>query len=325
VDGGFQALSDKIIDHITKYYDNRPINHVVLTHPDGDHACGLQGVLERCNVGALWMLRPGAYAHEIIHRFDTYNSVDRLVSRLRSAYPYVAALEEVAEERGIPIYEPFQGARIGAFTVLAPSRNRYLDLIVQSEKTPESDQERTTESLWETIVSAGARAVNFVLGAWGYEVFSPEETSAENEMSVVQAAVIDGQSVVLTGDAGRGALAEAADFAVYAGLTLPGIDRFQVPHHGSRRNVSTELLDRWLGPRLPQKPAEGQETFTALCSSAKEDEQHPRKSVERAFVHRGANFVATEGLDVRSSSPNAPERAGWVPVARRPYPEEYEA
>ena len=142
-------------------------------------------------------------------------------------------------------------------------------------------------------------------------------------MSVVQAAVIAGQRIVLTGDAGRGALAEAADFAPVAGILLPGVHRFQVPHHGSRRNVSTDLLDRWLGPRLLQRPAAGQETFTAICSSAKADPDHPRRSVERAFVHRGARFITTEEGDVTTRW-NAPPRTGWGPLPVRLYPEDYE-
>ncbi|MET4121975.1 beta-lactamase superfamily II metal-dependent hydrolase [Bradyrhizobium sp. JR1.5] len=62
-------------------------------------------------------------------------------------------------------------------------------------------------------------------------------------MSVVQFAYLNGHKIVLTGDAGRSALTEAAEFAPQAGLYLPGVDRFQVPHHGERRNVSTELLE----------------------------------------------------------------------------------
>ena len=38
---------------------------------------------------------------------------------------------------------------------------------------------------------------------WGNEVFSEEETSAENEMSVVQYAKLCGKKILLTGDAGR--------------------------------------------------------------------------------------------------------------------------
>ena len=114
-------------------------------------------------------------------------------------------------------------------------------------------------------------------------------------MSVVQFARLCETRILLTGDVGRRGLAEAAAYAPSAGLALPGIDRIQVPHHGSRRNVSTELLDRWLGKRLPSPLPEGSDAFQAFVSSAKEDEDHPRKSVVRAFIHRGGQVYATEG------------------------------
>src|SRR5436305_9647824 len=82
--------------------------------------------------------------------------------------------------------------------------------------------------------------------------------------------------------------------APLVGLSLPEIDKFQAPHHGGRRNLSTEILDRWVGPRLAQPVPEGQEHFTAAISSAKEDIQHPRKAVLRALRHRGAFILTTE-------------------------------
>src|SRR3546814_16631493 len=116
------------------------------------------------------MLRPWIYAAEIIDRFATYNSVAALEARLRKVYSNLAALEEMAIERGIPIYEPFQGAQVGAFTVMAPSRNRYLDLIVDSERTPEAVEEESL-SRFEVSPKAAAAAVAFVRSAWGEGVF----------------------------------------------------------------------------------------------------------------------------------------------------------
>ena len=325
VDGGFQALSDKIINHIVAHFNDKPIDHVVVTHPDGDHAGGLRGILERCNVGALWMLRPWLYADHLIGAFENYNSPDHLARRLKQIYPNLAALEEIAIDRGIPIYEPFQGAQIGAFTVLAPSPARYFNLVIHSEKTPEAvdEQQNMIAALLEGAWEMTAKALNFLKGEWGFEVFSSNDTSAENDMSVVQCAILSGHRIVLTGDAGRGALQEAADYAPNAGLFLPGVDLFQVPHHGSRRNVSTELLDRWLGPRLDWKLVQGTELFHAVCSSALEDPHHPRKSVERAFVHRGGRFTATEGSNIffwRGIEP----RSNVGPLPYRPYPDTYE-
>lgn len=327
VDGGFQATGDAVVGHIKKYYGNPHfIDRVIVTHPDGDHAGGLRTVLEEFTVGELWMLRPWLYADELIDRFSTYESVDRLRSRLKTLYPNLAALEAIAEEQGIPIREPFQGAILGAFTVMAPAKARYLDLIVESDRTPESVEETmktTTDGLAEMFKDLTAKAVAFLKAAWGVEVFSPNETSAENNMSVIQYAYISNHKILLTGDAGRSALNEAADYAPMVGLTLPGIDRFQVPHHGSRRNVSTETLDRWLGTKLVTQLPADQSNFTALISSAKADTHHPRKAVVRALIHRGAKVSCTEGQSIRTSH-NAPTRDGWTAAPVRPYPDENE-
>jgi len=326
VDGGFQDTGEKVVEHIKIYYGNPSyIDRVVVSHPDGDHAGGLRTVLEEFDVGELWMLRPWLYAGEVIHRFTRYTSVENLKKRLKEIYPNLAALEEIALEKGIPIYEPFQGATIGAFIVMAPTRERYLNLIVESERTPESveeAQESAFAAVGSFIGQAAAKAISLLRAIWGEEVFSLEETSAENEMSVIQYANLCGNRILLTADAGRAALSEAADYAPYVGLALPGIDRFQVPHHGSRRNVSSEILDRWLGARLPTKPGNGEERFTAIISSAKKDTHHPRKAVVRALIHRGAGVVTTEGGDIQARY-NAPYR-GWGAAIPLEYPEDQE-
>lgn len=327
VDGGYQDTGEKIVSHIKSYYgDPYFIDSVVVSHPDGDHVGGLRKVLEEFEVGELWMLRPWIYADELIDRFSRFTSVENLIRRLKDIYPNIAALEEIADEQDIPIYEPFQGAKIGEFTVMAPTKSRYLDLVVESDKTPESakeEQQTVAASFGALLEKAAAKAASYLKAAWGVETFSSEETSSENEMSIIQYASLCGTSVLLTGDAGRAGLSEAADYAPYAGLVLPGIDRFQVPHHGSRRNVSTDVLDRWLGPRLSSKPAEGEENFQAIVSAAKKDEDHPRKAVIRAVIHRGAKAYTTEEKGLRIGH-NAPDREGWNAATKIPYPEEQE-
>ena len=322
VDGGYQNTGPDVAKHVKRYYGNAThIDHVVVSHPDGDHAGGLRTILEQFAVGRLWMLRPWLYAGELLPRFARFTSTENLTERLKEIYPNLAALEELALERNVDIYDPFQGAEIGAFSVLAPSKQRYLDLIVESDKSPQSIRE-AQEKARLTIGQVVGKAVNFIRSLWGHEVFSSEETSAENEMGVVQCATLCGESILLTADAGRAALAEAADYAPNVGLVLPGISRFQVPHHGSRRNVSTELLDRWLGPRMKSQLPTGQEPFSAIVSAAKDDDDHPRKAVVRALVHRGAKVMTTKKAGVQTYR-NAPDR-GWSPAPGLDYPEDQE-
>jgi hypothetical protein len=328
VDAGFEDTGAEVVNHLDRYYGTSTLSHVVVTHPDGDHAGGVRTVLENCTFypgGGLWMLRPWLYAHALLDFFPRFSTSKGLENALREAYPYIAALEEVALRRRIPIYEPFQGARIGCFTVLAPSSGRWLRLAVDSDRTP-SAARLSPLAILEGLRLVGATIVRFAKAAWGVEAFSADTTSAENEMSVVQYASLCGQRILLTGDVGREGLSEAADFAPVVGLQLPGIDRFDVPHHGSRRNVSTELLDRWLGPRLPQ-PLPGPGLFHAFVSANPEDKDHPRRAVVRALIHRGADVHQTTGSSGNwlRTCENAPSRPGTIPSVRLPYPPDQEA
>lgn len=321
-DGGFQNTGDALVRHINKYYGAPShIDAVIVSHPDGDHAGGLRKLFDEYRIDALWMLRPWTYADELIDRFSRFTSIDNLINRLKQLYPNLAALEDLADEHNVPIYEPFQGARIGAFTVMAPTKSRYLDLVVDSDRTPEATKEAAS-SLWRAIGAIAERAITFIRAGWGKETFPADDTGAENNMSVIQYAKLCDKKIILTADAGRAALDEAAAFAPHVGLYLPGIDRIQVPHHGSRHNVSTEILDQWLGPRLTSPSTDEASKFTAIVSAAKADNDHPRKSVVRAFIHRGGKVFSTKGNSICTGH-KAPDR-GWSPVDSVPYPEEEE-
>ncbi len=327
VDGGYMATGQRVVEHIKKYYDDPEyIDHVVATHPDGDHTAGLRFVLENYEVKNLWMNRPWLYVDELLERFARYTNRDNLIRALKKAFPNTAALENIAVTKGIPIHETFQGVSIGAFRVMAPTRARYIDTVVESEKT--GQVAKTDGHVLDTAALKGfmtevyQAVVNFIKSGWNEEKFSSGPTSPENEMSVVQYAYLNQTRILLTADTGREGLQEVIDYAPYAGLALPGIDRFQVPHHGSRRNVSSELLDKILGPKLPYQVAKGSETFTAIISSAKEDTDHPRSAVVRAMHHRGARVISTEGKSICTFK-GAPNR-GWVAIEGVPYPEEQE-
>ena len=177
------------------------------------------------------------------------------------------------------------------------------------------------DSALSSIFQVVKAATTYIKSLWGEEYFPPEPTSRENEMSVVQSAVLNGHHVMLTGDAGREALQEVIDYAPFAGLVLPGIRYFQVPHHGGRHNVSTEILDQLLGPRFNSMP--DKHHWNAICSSAKADEDHPRKSVIRAVLHRGGHWAATESKGIRIGA--GITRDGWVPIPQAAYPEDQES
>ncbi len=323
-DAGYQSTFEDVSSHINEFYGESVVfNNVIATHNDNDHCSGLINILETYEVDNLWMLRPWKYADELIDRFSRFTSVENLEKRLRDVYSNLAALEDIAVEKGIPIHEPFQGRYIGNALVLAPTKERFLDLIVESEKTPDAVKSFASDGLLRGFVEGIERAINFIRGLWGEENFPSQGTSAENEMSVVQFISCPQYNFMLTGDAGREGLTEALDYLEVLYGTVPQIDFFEVPHHGSRRNLSTELLDRLFGERLSEQSSESSSRFSAVVHSCRLDSTHPRKVVIRAIHHRGGKICSVERGWWRAGY-NKPERPNSSPAVGLPYPDDQE-
>jgi beta-lactamase superfamily II metal-dependent hydrolase len=129
---------------------------------------------------------------------------------------------------------------------------------------------------------------------WYVETLSNDPdppTSDSNESSVVQLGQFDGGAVLLTADVGPVGLNEAADYAKAIGQLAPP-DLVQVPHHGSRKNVTPAVLDRWLGPIK----VKGTTTGCAFASVGREKSDYPRGQVQNAFERRGYPVHATRGM-----------------------------
>ncbi|NDK36940.1 competence protein ComEC [Rhodovulum sulfidophilum] len=323
VDGGYEEDGQKVLDHLRGYYGSNRIDHVIATHPDGDHTVGLRTVLASAEVGSLWMNRPWAHAEELLPYFSRYTNAENLANALREVFPNLAKLEDIAIERGIPIHDAFQGNMIGEFKVLAPSKAAFLQYVADDDKTPKAAQDATGRGLLGGLVQVVAEGIRMIQAAWGVEAFPAEDTSPRNNMSIIQFTNFFDKNVLLTADAGRAGLVEAATYAASSGVDLPAnkFRLFQVPHHGSRHNVSTEALNVWLG----EVGDEAQESRSiAAVSAGKDDQDHPRKVVVRAFMHRGAKVFETKGEKIRFSGGAAPAREGWTPITPLTYPTGYE-
>jgi beta-lactamase superfamily II metal-dependent hydrolase len=310
IDGGTKESGQKLVEHITKYYNTNYVDYVVNTHSDQDHASGLSIVLEKLTVGELWIHRPWNYVGEIIHHFKDQRMTEiSLERRLKEKFSYAYQLEEIAINKNIPIYEPYQGENIGEFVVMSPSKEWYLHtLLPQSTKTPETKTD-SAQNLFKKF----SNAVLNIFEDFQIETLKDGgKTSADNESSVVLYTEFNNKDVLLTGDAGTQALNNAVDYYdnehyleysnIYDNLIF-----IQIPHHGSRNNVSPDTLNKLLGNK-------GQtQNKTAFVSVGKESNKHPRKVVVNAFIRRGCKVCATQGSSI-SYKHNMPNRSGWEDV-----------
>ena len=288
-DGGSTASGKALVAHVRDRFRSVRVDYVVSSHPDGDHASGLLSVLKRLEVGELLMHRPWLHSSAARDAVQTRHAAGTPPAhRLRSKLHAARKLEIAALQRGIPIHEPFQGADIGGFRVLSPSRDWYLDHLLPAFGGP----------LPNPFAAAADAAPPGPADreSWDQELLRESvHTSADNEASVVLWGHFDGQGVLLTGDAGIRALSHAADRAQAEGIDLPAqMSLLQVPHHGSRFNLSPSVLDRLLGPRKPQD--DGQATKRAFVSAGTGSVAHPHAMVTNALLRRGATPYATRGL-----------------------------
>ncbi|MDR6523301.1 beta-lactamase superfamily II metal-dependent hydrolase [Variovorax paradoxus] len=288
VDGGRTETAKTIVDHINAVYPGYFINHMVLSHADDDHATGLVGVMEKMEVRNLWMNRPWLYAEQILHHFHGNFTLQGLIDDIKRRHPYLVELERLAIKNGTVIHEVFQGAQIGAFTVLAPTKGRYINSIPDFGKTPTRYTEDAAVPGFGALRALFEGAKKWLEESWNVETLAnTSETSASNESCVVQYAMLEDEGILLTADVGPVGLTEAADFGALRGFVQPKF--VQVPHHGSRHNVTPAVLDRWLGAIQPN----GTRVGVAYCSVGSNKTDYPRGQVKNAFMRRGFQVYST--------------------------------
>ena len=125
-------------------------------------------------------------------------------------------------------------------------------------------------------------------------------TSAENSSSAVCLLHFDGNKYLFTGDSGVESLKKVIEYANNNGIDLTNLYFLQVPHHGSKRNVSPIILNAIKGE-------------VAYVSASKDAPKHPSKKVLNALKKRGTRVYSTEGTNLISVH-NRPMRPGYSTI-----------
>lgn len=326
IDGGNKASGARLVERVRQQYGSNRVDIAISTHPDADHASGLQVVLEQLNVATLLMHRPWRYAKDIEHLFDGSMSTSTLSKRLKEALAAAHEAERIALAKRVEIIEPFAGyvSPDRKMCVLGPSAEYYTQLLPQFERTPAPHG--LLAALLATPQPPHGTLLTGLTGGWEKERPDRETLQehvvdpcrAANNSSVITYFWLDGQGLLFTGDAGVTALQQAIGFADAHGLSLSPLTLLQVPHHGSRRNVSPSVLDR-IAPR------------SAYISAAVQGApKHPSKSVVNAIITRQRRQYGQEGVFVTQGMDlvhrhETPQRPNWGPAPSMSFSEWVEA
>lgn len=301
IDAGFSATGSTVVQKFQEWYGAARVDLVISTHPDSDHINGLQEVVETLDVGEL-----------MLHLPWQHNSNASMLGN----YERIRSLYDSAIKHGTTVTEPFTGLERfgGAIRILGPSQSYYEELLAASIEEVRSGTAatRVLESKMSALLASGKRLLERALGRYPEETLDDvDDTSPRNQSSVITLATQGADHMMLTGDAGIGALeAAATEYETIVGpFHAYPLHFFQAPHHGSKHNLGGSVLNRILGTE-----ANPFGSPVAFISSAKASEKHPSPKVTNALGRRNARVVVTEGKNIHFGDSDRPGYSASTPV-----------
>lgn len=295
IDGGIIETGDRIVDHVKTYYGTYSVDLVVCTHPDNDHIKGLFSVIENLSVDRLLIHRPAQHGFSR----DDYKA------------GMVEDLVALARRRGTAVDDTsFAGARYfnGALTVAGPTEANYKGFL--SEQASFNSMEQAIARALADQFGKAKRAFRTALGYDPGETLTDDNggTTPRNNTSIICNLEVDGYRALFTGDAGAPALTAAADLLDDAGLGYKALDFFDIPHHGSRHNLTKDLCDRLFGP-INGAVKQG----SAYVTVGQKAEDHPRSEVVNALKRRGYPVYEARGRNIWWHR-GTPDRPSYGPI-----------
>lgn len=272
IDGGNKKDSDDILLFL-RTRDAMRIDHLVCSHPHDDHAGGLVDIVSDSDiyVGTAWVHLPEQHVDKRKLERALYNTYDlkksqSMIKSLKTSNDLIDAIYA----RRIPYAEPFQGQEIGFLTVCGPTEDYYellLDQFTDIDNIKKMDAlynvYETTAALEDLVKSASSGVLSDI-----------PITSPENNSSVILATSYKNRKFLFTADAGADALKKAIDI-----YDLGNCKWMQLPHHGSRRNITQDLIEHF-SPDVAFVSAIG-------------DKKHPNKAVVNAIKKEGTKVYST--------------------------------
>lgn len=309
IDGGYQATGQKIIDYM-RSLDLDTINLMVNTHPDLDHISGLITIMDSSEIKVEKLLynRPWRDHNITADLFADGRITDKsLNKRLTESFKKAYELEQSAKRKQkvsgkmCEIIHPVVGNNyFDCFYILGPTAEHYRAHLLASDKTPTNYSNKDNEPyhpkrlIWHKFLGS---FIPWIKG---------EKTSDINETSVISFLQLPDSNFLFTGDIGKKGLSEAVEY-LYGTRPLMNykVSHLQLPHHGSRKNISPKLIEQI-----------GCDNYMISCPSEGESEGHPsarlvNKILEifpKARIHRtaGTNFIYHSGNLPIDATPVSP-------------------
>jgi len=254
IDGGRIATCRDLRTRIEAMIEEgKALDLLVVTHVDRDH---IEGVLEMLKAGKCPEIRDvwfNGYVHLLDEAIESYSpqqgeALSRLIRTRQLPWNHAFGGKRIAVVDGDPL--PSRTVGEITLTLLSPTPGKLEDLRGPWKKACEDaglipGVPATAEPLPPEIESFGPIDIE-ELADKPFEADHAEP----NGSSIAFLLEHDGKRVLLSGDAHPEILIASIDRILEeSGEDKLAIDLFKLPHHGSRKNVSKDLLEKLDCPR----------------------------------------------------------------------------
>ncbi|KOP38236.1 hypothetical protein DBB36_19855 [Flavobacterium sp. WLB] len=265
LDGGNQGFGSKIVTHYKKWikphlYQNRRIAFI-NSHPHADHINGLIELVKELGEEMTWGIYndPVKFISEELReniRQSALRKEDADIEHLYKSFQKIQELNDLCEKFNIERIEALSDVfNYNKVKIVSPSREFYkskVQLFTNIDFLKKVDYSKSFTEVNETDELLKPCQV----------VDEKNDASPENLSStVIELIDSNNKRYLLTSDAG----VESFDDMEKNGFSTENLFFVQLPHHGSRRNISTN----WIGKFDPEM----------FIISAEGNIKHPRKAV----------------------------------------------
>ena len=289
IDGGYKENAENIKKHLDSFYDTKTIDLLICTHPDADHINGLLELLndEKIIINKALVHNPWKFKYAINRKSNndktTPNSIEK---RLEKSLSSLDDLLSKLDERKINTEFPFSGHTEfnGIIRILGPSDSYYTSRVAEFPGMP--NYVDWVDNYKPEIVEYDENMNHFL---------DEVETSARNASSAIVLFEYEGFKTLFTGDAGVESIECAIDYAVKNNINLKNLNYFQLPHHGSIKNISKKITDKIIA-------------IEYFVSAPSNSEDHPSKLLLNYFQYKLNKKVFHVSKNILCISKNAPSR-----------------
>lgn len=294
IDAGNFSDGERIKNHLVEKYNTKTIDLAICTHPDGDHKGGFFYLLndDEIKIKEFWLTDPAQFiSDEDIKSGGGNNSRRKVRDIWENPDNAKENLIDLIVNHCDKALSVVSGAKHSSFpiTIVAPTKNYYKEVAKQMiEEYGVKKYRKSYTGKYDEAAKVNDEDAKSVIDK------ENDDPSPYNASSLVVSYQPDEKTTILiAGDANRASLTQM--LKDYPNLKK-GVTLFKAPHHGSKHNLTTVLIDD-IKPRKTYISAAG-------------NDKHPNNSIVYWLSKYGDVYSTHKCNGYIRFHPGVPSREG---------------